>query len=103
MHFHALPIPSLYDGHIDFSVLLEGRNMAGIWRGFLCGLELAGAMIAPSAGFGELAFPVGDAQAAPNPLTDPSVKPGKVLLFDLEARFAKDVLRSEEHTSELQS
>ena len=28
---------------------------------------------------------------APNPLTDTTVKPGKVLLFDLEARFAKDV------------
>ena len=27
----------------------------------------------------------------PNPLTDTTVKPGKVLLFDLEARFAKDV------------
>ena len=29
---------------------------------------------------------------APNPLTDSTVKPGKILLFDLEARFAKDVL-----------
>jgi ketosteroid isomerase-like protein len=28
---------------------------------------------------------------APNPLTDTTVKPGKILLFDLEARFAKDV------------
>lgn len=27
----------------------------------------------------------------PNPLSDPTAKPGKVLLFDLEARFAKDV------------
>ena len=26
-----------------------------------------------------------------NPLTDPTAKPGKILLFDLEARFAKDV------------
>jgi ketosteroid isomerase-like protein len=33
----------------------------------------------------------GVAQAAPNPLTDSTVKPGKMLLFDLEARFAKDV------------
>ena len=39
---------------------------------------------------GQLPMP-GD-QAAPNPLTDPTAKPGKVLLFDLEARFAKDVL-----------
>ena len=30
-------------------------------------------------------------QAAPNPLMDPTAKPGKVLLFDLDARFAKDV------------
>jgi len=29
---------------------------------------------------------------APNPLTDSTVKPGKMVLFDLEARFAKDVL-----------
>jgi ketosteroid isomerase-like protein len=28
---------------------------------------------------------------APNPLTDSTVKPGKMILFDLEARFAKDV------------
>jgi len=41
---------------------------------------------------GQLPFPAGDAAAAPNPLSDPTVKPGKILLFDLEARFAKDVL-----------
>ena len=29
---------------------------------------------------------------APNPLTNPTMKPGKILLYDLEARFAKDVL-----------
>jgi len=29
---------------------------------------------------------------APNPLTDATVQPGKMVLFDLEARFAKDVL-----------
>jgi ketosteroid isomerase-like protein len=29
--------------------------------------------------------------AAPNPLVDTTMKPGKMLLFDLEARFAKDV------------
>ena len=56
--------------------------MAGIRRGFLCGLVLAGAMIAPRAGFGQLTLPTGDAQAAPNPLTDPTVKPGKILLFE---------------------
>ena len=31
--------------------------------------------------------------SAPNPLIDTTVKPGKVLLFDLEARFAKDVAK----------
>jgi len=40
----------------------------------------------------QLQFPSGDsAQQAPNPLTDSTVKPGKILLFDLEARFQKDV------------
>ena len=36
--------------------------------------------------------PSAEPATAPNPLTDPTVKPGKMLLFDLEARFAKDVL-----------
>ena len=30
--------------------------------------------------------------STPNPLADTTVKPGKMILFDLEARFAKDVL-----------
>src|SRR5690242_17896214 len=33
----------------------------------------------------------GETSQSPNPLTDSTVSPGKVLLFDLEARFAKDV------------
>jgi ketosteroid isomerase-like protein len=33
----------------------------------------------------------GSQPAAPNPLVDPTMNPGKTLLFDLEARFAKDV------------
>jgi ketosteroid isomerase-like protein len=33
----------------------------------------------------------GAQSGAPNPLADTTVKPGKVLLFELEARFAKDV------------
>jgi len=64
------------------------------WRALLCWSVLAGAVAgatAPAA-FGQLTFPDEAKQAAPNPLTDPTVKPGKVLLFDLEARFAKDVL-----------
>jgi ketosteroid isomerase-like protein len=41
--------------------------------------------------FGQLPEPGGASPAAPNPLSDPTVKPGKMLLFDLEAHFAKDV------------
>jgi ketosteroid isomerase-like protein len=33
----------------------------------------------------------GTQSAAPNPLVDSTVSPGKMFLFDLEARFAKDV------------
>jgi ketosteroid isomerase-like protein len=33
----------------------------------------------------------GEQSSTPNPLLDSTVKPGKMLLFDLEARFAKDV------------
>jgi len=35
---------------------------------------------------------LGTSSSAPNPLTDTTVKPGKIILFDLESRFAKDVL-----------
>jgi ketosteroid isomerase-like protein len=40
----------------------------------------------------QLTFPDATAQSAPNPLTDSTMNPGKILLYDLEARFAKDVL-----------
>jgi ketosteroid isomerase-like protein len=62
------------------------------WSGILCLAVLAGAIIAPCPGWGQLGFPDANAQAAPNPLSDTTVKPGKMVLFDLEARFAKDVL-----------
>jgi ketosteroid isomerase-like protein len=45
---------------------------------------------APAAAHAQLPEP-GAAQSAPNPLTDSTVKPGKMVLFDLEARFARDV------------
>jgi len=68
--------------------------VAANWRVFLCTVALAGAGLAaaPRAALGQLAYPDATAQAAPNPLTDPTANPGKVLLFDLEARFARDVL-----------
>jgi ketosteroid isomerase-like protein len=41
---------------------------------------------------GQLAFPSDNStQNLPNPLTDATASPGKVLLFNLEAQFAKDV------------
>ena len=68
------------------------KNGSGIWRGIFLAAVLAGAMISPMPAFGQLTFPTADAPPTPNPLSDPTVKPGKMLLFDLEARFAKDVL-----------
>ena len=68
--------------------------MAASWRRIRCWAVVAGVGfgLAPQVALAQLAFPDANAQAAPNPLTDPTVKPGKMLLFDLEARFAKDVL-----------
>ena len=39
---------------------------------------------------------------APNPLSDTTVNPGKVLLFDLEAKFAKDRETAAEEVLEIQ-
>jgi ketosteroid isomerase-like protein len=67
-------------------------KVSGIWRRTFYGLVLSGALIAPGAALGQLTFPTSEAPAAPNPLSDTTVKPGKMQLFALEARFAKDVL-----------
>jgi ketosteroid isomerase-like protein len=66
--------------------------VSGKWRAFLCGTFLAGLLagMAPIQAFCQLPEP-GSQSQLPNPLTDTTVKPGKVLLFELEARFAKDV------------
>lgn len=61
------------------------------WKRFVCGVALAAIAGAAPFAVGQLLEP-GAKSAAPNPLSDPTVKPGKMLLFDLEARFAKDVL-----------
>lgn len=68
------------------------ENVAANWKRTLDLMVLAVAMAAPQAVQGQLGFPDPGAQAAPNPLSDSTVNPGKMLLFDLEARFAKDVL-----------
>jgi ketosteroid isomerase-like protein len=63
-------------------------------RNFLSCLAVIGGLAAgtgSSAVWAQLPEP-GVATGAPNPLTDSTVKPGKMVLFDLEARFAKDVL-----------
>lgn len=52
-----------------------------------CALAL---VLAPAAG--AQVFNPTAPSTAPNPLTDSTVKPGKMILYDLEARFAKDVL-----------
>ena len=66
--------------------------MAGNWRASVCGLVLSGILagVGTHAAMGQLPEP-GAQMNLPNPLTDTTVKPGKVLLFELEARFAKDV------------
>lgn len=66
--------------------------MPGNWNAPLHTVALAGMLIfaAPAATFAQLPEP-GMQSSAPNPFADTTVKPGTVLLFDLEARFAKDV------------
>ena len=65
--------------------------MAGL-RNLLSLVVMAGlaAGTGSSAAWGQLPEP-GSQPAAPNPLSDTTVKPGKMVLFELEARFAKDV------------
>jgi ketosteroid isomerase-like protein len=63
-------------------------------RNFLTSLALVAGLIVgmgSCAAWAQLPEP-GVSSDAPNPLTDSTVKPGKMVLFDLEARFAKDVL-----------
>ena len=64
------------------------------FRNFLsCLVLIAGLAILADASAASAQLPEpGVASAEPNPLTDSTMKPGKMLLFDLEARFAKDVL-----------
>ena len=67
--------------------------MVGLWRGIFCAVVLTGALAGADsqAVLAQLPEPGSVDANAPNPLTDPTVKPGKILLYDLEARFAKDV------------
>jgi ketosteroid isomerase-like protein len=60
-------------------------------KAVVIGMLMAGLGVAAAA-FGQLPVPGGMTSSAPNPLSDPTMNPGKLLLFELEARFAKDVL-----------
>jgi len=64
--------------------------VAGRWRVILCAVVLAG--LGMQGARAQLAFPDPNAQEKPNPLTDATMNPGKMMLYELEARFAKDVL-----------
>jgi len=59
-------------------------------RAVLIGLLAAG-LAGPAVVYSQLPEPGSTVSSAPNPLSDTTVKPGKMILFDLEARFAKDV------------
>ncbi|MGB7267494.1 MAG: nuclear transport factor 2 family protein [Terracidiphilus sp.] len=67
--------------------------MAGKRKLFACLVAIAGFAAGAGSRAAQAQLPEpGMTSAAPNPLTDTTMKPGKMLLFDLEARFAKDVL-----------
>lgn len=66
--------------------------MRRVFRGYLPGLlilEFLGLLSGRPLG-AQLPMP-GPEPAGPNPLVDSTMAPGKMLLFDLERRFAKDV------------
>ena len=65
------------------------RVVIGNFRRYLGGFLLAGLLASAGSAWSQLPMP--GEQASPNPLTDPTAKPGKILLFDLDSRFAKDV------------
>jgi ketosteroid isomerase-like protein len=73
---------------------LEGKTVRKIRHLFSSWMVIAGltAGLCGGVAWAQLPEP-GMTQEAPNPLTDATVKPGKMLLYDLEARFAKDVLQ----------
>lgn len=60
-------------------------------RVICCGIFSVGLSLVATPASSQLPLP-GEQQGSPNPLTEPLTNPGKVLLFDLEKRFAKDVL-----------
>ena len=71
----------------------NSANQRGLRLGLASGLVLGIVLMVGGVrqSWGQIGLPGGaPEQSTPNPLMDPTAKPGKVLLFDLEARFAKD-------------
>jgi ketosteroid isomerase-like protein len=68
-------------------------NVAALRKQISTLIAIAGlaAGLGASAACAQLPEP-GASTETPNPLTDSTMKPGKMLLFDLESRFAKDVM-----------
>ncbi len=94
-HGERRPRQKLYDGLIGIFIRAGGKGVvavAGQRRIFLMVAVLAVLLAVgrPRMAPAQLLEPGAPAQA-PNPLTDSTVNPGKMLLFNLEARFAKDV------------
>jgi ketosteroid isomerase-like protein len=76
--------------------LREERMMRASWKASFIGSAISIGLLmtglgAGTAAHGQLPEPGAAPSNAPNPLSDVTVKPGTALLFDLEARFAKDV------------
>ena len=65
--------------------------MAGLRISVLQVIVLAALSAVTSQGSAQLQFPDPSASPAANPLTDATLNAGKMQLYDLEARFAKDV------------
>jgi ketosteroid isomerase-like protein len=61
------------------------------WKRLVGAVALAGSLAMPRA-WSQLLEPPSTPSTAPNPLSDPTMDPGKTLLYDLEAKFARDVL-----------
>ena len=67
--------------------------MSGLRNAFSSLVVIAGLSVGVVSSVARAQLPEpGVSQAAPNPLTDSTVNPGKILLYNLEASFAKDVL-----------
>lgn len=69
-----------------------GKAGVGLRRALITGAVFASVLASGGLrqSWGQLGIPGEQQQSGPNPLMDPTAKPGKVLLFDLEAKFAKD-------------